>query len=300
MKEKTKNILRGKKGITLIALVVTIVVLLILAAVSISMLGGENGIITQAVKAKEKNRAGTVREARDMWRTENTINTEKKPRGDVLKELQENGYLTEEEVEEIEITNKVIIAEETIEFEADFEVMMVNGEMDGREVLFVGVDASNMTSQIEEARNRKQEDINNMNVEQLKQELIKSVGSIAMMMKGIYVNTEEELVSFLNEMNHTNYTSLEDMHQAEDGDITFEEYLKKIVNEFIEAYKSNTFEANLTMPNYEKIDTFLVTLGNDNMYFEMFPINSEGRYEVKVNLYGTNMSGGKFIEVASN
>lgn len=33
-------------GITLIALVVTIVVLLILAGVSISMLGGENGIIT--------------------------------------------------------------------------------------------------------------------------------------------------------------------------------------------------------------------------------------------------------------
>ena len=41
-------------GITLIALVITIVVLLILAGVSISMLTGENGILTQAVKAKEK------------------------------------------------------------------------------------------------------------------------------------------------------------------------------------------------------------------------------------------------------
>ena len=55
MKEKTKNILRGKKGITLIALVVTIVVLL-LAAVSISMLGGENGIITQAQNRTSKSR----------------------------------------------------------------------------------------------------------------------------------------------------------------------------------------------------------------------------------------------------
>lgn len=38
--------MRENKGITLIALVVTIVVLLILAGVSISMLMGENGIIT--------------------------------------------------------------------------------------------------------------------------------------------------------------------------------------------------------------------------------------------------------------
>ena len=40
-------------GITLIALVITIVVLLILAGVSISMLTGENGILTQANKAKK-------------------------------------------------------------------------------------------------------------------------------------------------------------------------------------------------------------------------------------------------------
>ena len=50
-------------GITLIALVVTIVVLLILAAVSISMLGGENGIITQAMQAKEQTIIGEEKEA---------------------------------------------------------------------------------------------------------------------------------------------------------------------------------------------------------------------------------------------
>ena len=42
------------KGITLIALVVTIIVLIILAGVSISMLTGENGIITRAHEAKTK------------------------------------------------------------------------------------------------------------------------------------------------------------------------------------------------------------------------------------------------------
>ena len=60
IKEKKQNI--KNRGITLIALVVTIVVLLILAAVSISMLGGENGIITQAIKAREENEIGEEKE----------------------------------------------------------------------------------------------------------------------------------------------------------------------------------------------------------------------------------------------
>ena len=41
-------------GITLIALVVTIIVLLILAGISISMLTGQNGILNRAAEAKEK------------------------------------------------------------------------------------------------------------------------------------------------------------------------------------------------------------------------------------------------------
>lgn len=41
------------KGITLIALVITIIVLLILAGASISMLTGENGILTRGTKSKE-------------------------------------------------------------------------------------------------------------------------------------------------------------------------------------------------------------------------------------------------------
>ena len=60
LKEKKQN--RKNKGITLIALVVTIVVLLILAGVSISMLGGENGIITQAIEAKDENEKAEEKE----------------------------------------------------------------------------------------------------------------------------------------------------------------------------------------------------------------------------------------------
>ena len=49
-----KNIRKQENGITLIALVVTIIVLLILAGISIAMLTGQNGILNRAAEAKEK------------------------------------------------------------------------------------------------------------------------------------------------------------------------------------------------------------------------------------------------------
>ena len=49
-----RNIVKRQTGITLIALVVTIIVLIILAGVSIAMLVGENGIITQAQRAAQE------------------------------------------------------------------------------------------------------------------------------------------------------------------------------------------------------------------------------------------------------
>ena len=54
MKKFKKKIFKSTKGITLIALVVTIIILLILAGVSIAMLTGNNGVLTQAKSAKEK------------------------------------------------------------------------------------------------------------------------------------------------------------------------------------------------------------------------------------------------------
>ena len=62
MKKFKKKIFKGTKGITLIALVVTIIILLILAGVSIAMLTGNNGVLTQAKSAKENTRVGEVQE----------------------------------------------------------------------------------------------------------------------------------------------------------------------------------------------------------------------------------------------
>ena len=54
--------MKNNKGITLVALVVTIVVLLILAGVSINLVLGNNGIITKAKEAAEKTAAAQEKE----------------------------------------------------------------------------------------------------------------------------------------------------------------------------------------------------------------------------------------------
>ena len=65
-KRKTKakeRLTKKQRGITLIALVITIIVLLILAGVSIAMLTGQNGILTQAQNAKEETEQAAQDEA---------------------------------------------------------------------------------------------------------------------------------------------------------------------------------------------------------------------------------------------
>ncbi len=58
-----------QRGITLIALVITIIVLLILAGVSIAMLTGTNGIITQAQKAKMTTELSSYKEQLELYKT---------------------------------------------------------------------------------------------------------------------------------------------------------------------------------------------------------------------------------------
>ncbi|MGN1300207.1 MAG: hypothetical protein ACI4VC_02530 [Clostridia bacterium] len=61
------------KGITLIALVVTIVVLLILAGVSLNLVFNNNGIITKAGEAKVETRAAQVEDLVELYKSDNEI-----------------------------------------------------------------------------------------------------------------------------------------------------------------------------------------------------------------------------------
>ena len=60
---KSKNeIFTTQKGITLIALVITIIILLILAAVTIAALSGDNGILSNAARAKQETERAEILE----------------------------------------------------------------------------------------------------------------------------------------------------------------------------------------------------------------------------------------------
>ena len=54
--------MRNQKGVTLIALVVTIIVLIIIAGISIAALLGDNGVITRSKQAKQSQIEGEVRD----------------------------------------------------------------------------------------------------------------------------------------------------------------------------------------------------------------------------------------------
>ena len=88
--------LKKNKGITLIALVVTIIVLLILAGISISMLMGQNGILNRAAEAKEKTVLSNNNEKHDLVKMEELI----------------NDNLDEEKVEQINDENPGILEQE--------------------------------------------------------------------------------------------------------------------------------------------------------------------------------------------
>ena len=72
MKIKKKEV-----GITLIALVITVIVLLILAGVTIAALSGDNGILTRAKEAKEKTEQAQDNESKTLSNMENILESYK-------------------------------------------------------------------------------------------------------------------------------------------------------------------------------------------------------------------------------
>ena len=84
---KCENTLNSSKGITLIALVVTIIILIILAGISISMLTGQNGILTRAAEAKEKTEKAQAEEQSALSELESQMNN-----------YQDDGFDKEKEV----------------------------------------------------------------------------------------------------------------------------------------------------------------------------------------------------------
>ena len=94
--------------------------MLILAAISITMLTGDNGILNKAVLAKEATRGGEVQETVNLAATHNTgvdyTGGTKQTREEVIEQLHANGKLTDSEVTTLEENDIIVIGGITIDF----------------------------------------------------------------------------------------------------------------------------------------------------------------------------------------
>ena len=93
----------NNEGITLIALVVTIVVLLTLAGVSLNLVLGNNGIITKAQDAKLMTTAGSAEDEVELWKSDNyiarTSNQATVDKETMLQGLKDKNLVYEEEID---------------------------------------------------------------------------------------------------------------------------------------------------------------------------------------------------------
>ena len=97
--EKEEKLFNSQRGITLIALIITIIVLLILAGITISLVVGDNGVLNQSTKAVERTSHGQVQEQVQMelanYEADKRTESEKAIDKTSIEYLVEDGYLEE-------------------------------------------------------------------------------------------------------------------------------------------------------------------------------------------------------------
>ena len=100
----------SSKGITLVALVVTIIVLIILAGVSINLVLGENGIITKAKQAKEMMEIASLKEKLELNKTELLLSSDYTFNlQNYINSLIEKEIITSNDIENTEYDNSKLI-----------------------------------------------------------------------------------------------------------------------------------------------------------------------------------------------
>ena len=131
-KQKRTNLkklnLKNKNAITLIALVVTIVVLLILAGVTISLLLDENGIIAKSKDARNANRAGTIRDEISLWEADKVASENgagsHESMDAFLTRLKTRGLINDEDIKKIKDTRELQVGKEIIKFPSDAKTLV--------------------------------------------------------------------------------------------------------------------------------------------------------------------------------
>ncbi len=115
-----KNKLNEFRGITLIALIITIIVLVIIAGISIALLTGENGILNQSIESARATEVAELEEALGLWEYDAEISKYSSEiltkLDEVLNKYEESGLITKENIEnlkngiDIEVYGRIIKA----------------------------------------------------------------------------------------------------------------------------------------------------------------------------------------------
>ena len=154
--------LKNTKGITLIALVVTIIILLILAGVSIAMLTGNNGVLTQGKRAKEETEIAEEKEAISLamnaLKIQKQVGAKESGRKVALNNEPKEEVLDAQSKDVIKLsatsTNSIIITPEELKEEMDKgnpkPESVTQGDDDGLEVTF-GADRKNRSYDVTQA-----------------------------------------------------------------------------------------------------------------------------------------------------
>ena len=111
--------MRRNRGITLIALVITIIILLILSGVTLVIVGGDNGLINHAKNAKKEAKIGEITDALNIY----GVNAQANKQGDIdiseyLNYIQTKGdYSVQvEDTEDNTETSKYILVDDIYEY----------------------------------------------------------------------------------------------------------------------------------------------------------------------------------------
>ena len=162
MEKFRKKIFKNTKGITLIALVVTIIVLLILAGVSIAMLTGNNGVLTQGKRTKEETEIAEEKEAISLamnaLKIQKQVGAKKSGIKVALNNEPKEEVLDAQSKDVIKLsatsTNSIIITPEELKEEMDKgnpkPESVTQGDDDGLEVTF-GADRKNRAYDVTQA-----------------------------------------------------------------------------------------------------------------------------------------------------
>ena len=201
----------NNEGITLIALVVTIVVLLILAGVSLNLVLGNNGIITKAQDAKLMTRAGSAEDEVELWKSDNyiarTSNQATVDKETMLQGLKDKNLVYEEEIDR---DNEIITIKKkdgTIVKEINYSGVIINisktPEKEKAGAVFLQVTSveglTNISIKSEEEFNTFVEQIERMDEETKKDSIKKLFPKLLNEKEGTNFSTFTDVLQFLYE-----------------------------------------------------------------------------------------------------